>query len=272
MNRSLQSRATGRATIAARPLRRPRRLLDLGAAALGRQAAREHLGDAVAAHRDAVEPVGGLHRALLVGDHDELRAIGVAAQQRQEAIEVEVVERRLDLVEDVEGAGPRKEDREQEGERRHRLLTAGQQRQALGRLAGRRDLDLDAQAAPRSLARSASASASAVAPRRRRSSPRRARRPRPAGSGWPPSTARGVCSSLTSRSRPEPPGNTSPTSSSKLRAAACECLLEGLLDLAVGVADQGAQLAQRRLEVRALALDLLDVRDAPRRTPPAPAG
>ncbi len=50
---------------------------------------------------------------------------------------------------------------------------------------------------------------------------------------------------------PAPPGNTSPTSSSKLRAAACEGLLEGLLDLAVGVADHRAQLAQRGLEVGA---------------------
>src|SRR5205085_9755212 len=37
------------------------------------------------------------------------------------------------------------EDREQERDRGHRLLAARQQRQALGRLARRRDLDLDAE-------------------------------------------------------------------------------------------------------------------------------
>src|SRR5207253_10209910 len=59
-----------------------------------------------------------------------------------EAIEVEVVERRLDLVEDVEGTRAREEHREQERERGQRLLAAGEQGQAFGRLAGRRDLDL----------------------------------------------------------------------------------------------------------------------------------
>src|SRR5437763_1918525 len=37
--------------------------------------------------------------------------------------------------------------------------------------------------------------------------------------------------------------------------------LEGLADLAVGVADERAQLTQRGLEVLALALELLDVRE-----------
>lgn len=32
----------------------------------------DHLGDAVAAHADAVESVGDLHRRLLVGDDDQL--------------------------------------------------------------------------------------------------------------------------------------------------------------------------------------------------------
>ena len=63
----------------------------------------------------------------------------------EEAVDVEVVERGLDLVEDVERARPGEEDGEQEGERGHRLLAARQQRQALHRLAGGRDLDLDAE-------------------------------------------------------------------------------------------------------------------------------
>ena len=125
-----------------------------------RQPAGDDLGHAVAGHRHAVERVGGLHRALLVRDHDELRAVRGTAQEREEAVDVEVVERRLDLVEDVERARPGEEDGEQEGERSQRLLAAGEQRQALGRLAGRGDLDLDAERSS-SGASSASAAASA---------------------------------------------------------------------------------------------------------------
>ena len=76
-----------------------------GLGRLGGQPAREDLRDAVASHRDAEQPVCRLHRALLVGDHDELGAARIAAQQRQEAVQVQVVQRGLDLVQDVEGAG-----------------------------------------------------------------------------------------------------------------------------------------------------------------------
>ncbi len=108
-----------------------------------RQAAGDDFGHAVAAHGDAVEDVGGVHRPFLVGDDDELGAVGEAADQLQEAVDVGVVERSLDLVEDVEGAGPGEEDGEDEGQRDQRLLTAGEQRELAGRLAGRGDLDLD---------------------------------------------------------------------------------------------------------------------------------
>ena len=118
------------------------------AAVLGhfaRQAAGDDLGDAVAAHADPVEDVGGVHGAFLVGDDDELGAVGEAPDQLQEAIDVGVVEGGLDLVEDVEGAGPGEEDGEDEGDRDQRLLAAGEQRELAGRLAGRGDLDLDAE-------------------------------------------------------------------------------------------------------------------------------
>src|SRR3989440_4951058 len=58
---------------------------------IARQLTTYDLRNPVAAHRDAVEHVGCLHRALLVRDHDELRAIGVAAQQLDEAADVRVV-------------------------------------------------------------------------------------------------------------------------------------------------------------------------------------
>ena len=123
------------------PAKSALRLLVLGNFA--RQAPRDDLGHAVAAHRDPVEDVGGVHRPFLVGDDDELGAVGEAPDQLQEAVDVGVVEGGLDLVEDVEGAGPGEEDGEDEGERDERLLAAGEQRELARRLAGRGDLDLD---------------------------------------------------------------------------------------------------------------------------------
>src|SRR5581483_9968679 len=58
--------------------------------------------------------------------------------------DVRVVERRLDLVEQVERARPREEQREQERDRAERLLAAGEQRQPGDALPGRPQLDLDA--------------------------------------------------------------------------------------------------------------------------------
>src|SRR5690606_42151777 len=57
----------------------------------------------VPAHRDAVERVGDLHRALLVRHDDELGVLAQLGEDLQEAPEVRVIERRLDLVHDVEG-------------------------------------------------------------------------------------------------------------------------------------------------------------------------
>ena len=65
-------------------------------------------------HRDAVEDVRGLHRALLVAHDDELRLLAELADEVEEAVEVHVVEGGLDLVHHVEGRRPAAEDREQE--------------------------------------------------------------------------------------------------------------------------------------------------------------
>ena len=75
---------------------------------------------------------------------DELRAVGVAAEERDEAADVRVVERGLDLVEQVERARPREEEREEERDRAERLLAAGEQREPGDALPGRPQLDLDA--------------------------------------------------------------------------------------------------------------------------------
>jgi len=50
-------------------------------------------------------------------DDDELRPLGELSEQLDEAPDVRVVEGGLDLVEEVERARPREEEREQEGDR-----------------------------------------------------------------------------------------------------------------------------------------------------------
>jgi hypothetical protein len=57
-----------------------------------RAGAPRDLGDAVLAHRDAVEDVCRLHRALPVRDDDELRTVG--GGELDEAADVRVAERR----------------------------------------------------------------------------------------------------------------------------------------------------------------------------------
>ena len=76
-----------------------------------------HRGDAVAAHRHAVERVGDLHGPLLVGDDDELAGVAQLLEEQDQPAEVGVVERRLHLVEDVERRRPGREDRRPAGPR-----------------------------------------------------------------------------------------------------------------------------------------------------------
>src|SRR5581483_166793 len=90
------------------------------------------------------EDVRRLHRPLLVRDDDKLRTVGEAPQQVDEAPDVRVVERGLDLVEQVEGARPREEEGEQERDRPERLLAAREQREPRDSLTCRTELDLDA--------------------------------------------------------------------------------------------------------------------------------
>ena len=65
------------------------------------------------------------------------------AHQAEEAVEVDVVERGLDLVHQVEGRGPAAEDGEEEGQRGHGALAAREQRDPAHVAAGRAHLDLD---------------------------------------------------------------------------------------------------------------------------------
>ena len=87
--------------------------------------------DRVVADGHAVERVGRLDRAAVVGDDDELGLVGEAAQRVGEAADVRLVERRVDLVEDAERDRPDLEHREQQGDRGQGPLAARQHRQRL---------------------------------------------------------------------------------------------------------------------------------------------
>lgn len=85
----------------------------------------DDLGDAVALHGDAEQHVSHLHGAALVGDHDELGLVAQAVDIGRQTAQIRVVECRLHLVQDVERRGSDAVDREQERQRRERLLAAG---------------------------------------------------------------------------------------------------------------------------------------------------
>ena len=104
------------------------------------------LGDAALGHGDAVEAVHARHGDRIVGDDDEAR-VGRArhlVEQIAEALDVVVVERRVDLVEHADRRRVGEEDREDQRERRERLLAAGEQRQRHRFLARRLGHDLKA--------------------------------------------------------------------------------------------------------------------------------
>ena len=66
-------------------------------------------------HGHAVEQIGALHGAAVVGDHDELGVLGHGLDEIGEPLDVGVVERGVDLVEDAER---RRFDPEQRDEQR----------------------------------------------------------------------------------------------------------------------------------------------------------
>ena len=108
------------------------------------EAEREHLGDAVATHCDAVECVGDLDGTPVVGDDDRLRLARKRAQFIAEANDVRLVERGVDLIEEQKWGRVDPEDGEEESDRGQRSLSTGEQCQSLQSLAGRLRDDIDA--------------------------------------------------------------------------------------------------------------------------------
>ena len=76
--------------------------------------------------------------------HDQLGVLAELLDQAEEAVQVDVVEGRLDLVHHVERRRTRAEHGEQVRQRRQAALATGQQRELLHVLAARLGLDLDA--------------------------------------------------------------------------------------------------------------------------------
>ena len=99
------------------------------------EAQADHAADRVVADGDPVEGVGGLDRAAVVGDDDELRPFGELSQRLREAADVGLVERGIDLVEHAEGRRADLEHREQQRDRGQGPLAAREHRQRLRLLA-----------------------------------------------------------------------------------------------------------------------------------------
>ena len=96
----------------------------------------DEFADAALFHRHAIKHVGLRDRALVVGDDDELALRDESVQHADEPIDVGFVERRIHFVEDAERARPHHVDGEEQRDRRHGALAAGEERNALQLFAG----------------------------------------------------------------------------------------------------------------------------------------
>ena len=104
--------------------------LSLGCDLLGfRQADRHELADAALGHGDAEQAIHARHCDRIMGDSDET-GIGLLPhllEQVAEALDIVIVERRVDLVQHADRRWIGQEDRENQRHRGQRLLAAGKQ-------------------------------------------------------------------------------------------------------------------------------------------------
>src|SRR5262249_59973539 len=78
-------------------------------------------------HGHAMDIVGCLHRALVVRNYDELRALLEFLHQSRKGCQAELVERRVYLVHQAEGTRVQQEERENQRHRGECLLAAREQ-------------------------------------------------------------------------------------------------------------------------------------------------
>ena len=88
-------------------------------------------------HGHTIEDVGGRHGFSVVCDDQELRLARQLPEHAQKAMNVGIVERRVDLVEHAERARTEVKDREQERQACERPLPTREQRETRDLLAGR---------------------------------------------------------------------------------------------------------------------------------------
>src|SRR5581483_516637 len=209
---------------------------------LVREAAGDDLRHAALSHADAVEHVGRVHGPLLVRDDHELGAIRKAPHELKEAVDVGVVQRRLDLVEDVEGRGPGEEDCEHECERDQGLLAPGEEREAARGLPRGGDLDLNAFI--RSRLRGGGVARTLL---------------RPADAILLAAQHQARAALLDQAEAATPPREEVLDQLLEVSLGGLERLLERGADAAVRVGDQALELRERRLEVPPLLLELANV-------------
>ena len=106
---------------------------------------RDQLRHALLAHGDAEQPVDPRHGQAVMGDDQEagLGALGDLGDQAAEAVDIGVVQGRVDLVQHADRRRVGEEDGKEQRQRGQRLLAAREQRQRLQFLAGRARHDLE---------------------------------------------------------------------------------------------------------------------------------
>lgn len=94
-------------------------------------------------HGDAEPDVGGFDGHGVVGDDEELGAVGVAAEGTGEALDVAPIEGGIHFVEDDERGGLDAQESEEEGDGTEGALAAAQEFEALAALSGEDDINVE---------------------------------------------------------------------------------------------------------------------------------
>ena len=94
-------------------------------------------------HRHAVEHIGLRDGAFVVGDDDELALLDEALEHGDEAVDVTLIERRVDFVEHAKRTRSHHVNCEEKRHRRHCALASAQQRNTLQLFARRFGRDLN---------------------------------------------------------------------------------------------------------------------------------
>src|SRR6516165_4618492 len=95
-------------------------------------------------HGDTVEDVSGFHGLAIVSDDQELGLPGQFPENTEKTINVGVIEGRVDLVQDAEGAWPEVEDGEEQSQPGQRPLTSRHEGHGLQPLTARLSHELHA--------------------------------------------------------------------------------------------------------------------------------